>query len=95
MIVTRRHFLTGLLAAPIVCGSGVLMPVKRVELGDGVALFSISHPIMPIWTEQWSYDGSYWYDGTKIAPGVLTRSVLNRPVYEGGEFGCLTLRMPA
>lgn len=30
MIITRRSFLTGMIAAPLVVRAGVLMPVRRV-----------------------------------------------------------------
>lgn len=59
MLITRRTVLRGLLAAPIVCGSGVLMPVKRliepsvarlvpINLlwGDWIAIRFISSPPM-------------------------------------------------
>lgn len=46
--LSRRGFLAGILAAsiaPAILKSGIIMPIKpRLILGDGIALFSMSHP---------------------------------------------------
>jgi hypothetical protein len=48
LIMPRRKFLTGLfglVAAPAVVKAANIMPVKLVQLDNGVALTSMTHPI--------------------------------------------------
>lgn len=41
---SRRNFLLGMLAAPVIVRAASIMPCKSAAVGDGVALTSLVHP---------------------------------------------------
>ena len=68
MMLTRRSILRGLIAAPIICAPGVLMPVKRLIEPD--------HMILPealIWYGDSFYQRYSGYDMLNIKPGDVLR----------------------
>lgn len=68
---TRRNFLLGMLAAPLVVRAASIMPVRSMAIGDGAPLMSMAHP----------EDFRWGTSNSDINPLALTFTVYGRDEY--------------